>query len=53
MKKFEMNGKSYTTDAETIDVLRAITPTAKETKDYSAVAVVMELGLRFGRIKEA
>ena len=52
MKKFEMNGKVYTTDAETINVLRTIIPKAAETKDYSAVVAVMELGLRFGRIKE-
>jgi hypothetical protein len=49
---FEMNGKGYRTDEQTLNVLRSIVPAAKETGDTSAVAVVMELGLQMGRIKE-
>lgn len=51
-KTFEMNGKAYQTDAQTLEVLRSIVPAAKSTGDASAVAVVMELGLQMGRIKE-
>lgn len=47
-----MNGKTYTTDAETLNVLRSIIPAAKASGDYSAVAAVMELGLKTGRIVE-
>ncbi len=49
---FEMNGKAYETDAQTLNVLRSIVPAAKATGDASAVAVVMELGIQMGRIKE-
>ncbi len=51
---FTMNGKTYETDAQTSKVLFSIVPSAKETGDYSAVAAVMELGLKRGviRLKE-
>lgn len=51
-KTFEMNGKGYETDAETLNVLRSIVPAAKQAGDASAVAAVMELGLETGRIRE-
>ena len=50
--KFEMNGKTYKTDEETIKVLRSIIPSAKENQDFSAVAAVMILGLQSNRIAE-
>ena len=34
---FEMNGKAYRTDPETLNVLRSIVPSAKATGDHSAV----------------
>jgi hypothetical protein len=49
---FEMNGKTYTTDVETLEVLRSIVPSAKATGDSSAVIAVMEIGLMTGRIVE-
>ena len=49
---FEMNGKAYQTDADTLDVLRGIVPAAKAANDFSAVSVVMYLGLAAGRIVE-
>jgi len=49
---FELNGKTYETDKETLEVLRSIVPSARQGGDASAVAVVMELGLETGRIKE-
>ena len=52
MMKFEMNGIAYTTDEETLNVLRSIMPSAKDNKDYWAVASVMTLGLKYGRIVE-
>lgn len=51
-KLFEMNGKAYETDAETLAVLRSIVPSAKTTGDSSAVIAVMELGVKLGRIRE-
>ena len=47
---FEMNGRAYRTDAETLALLRGIVPAAKASNDPSAVALVMELGLAGGRI---
>jgi len=49
-KRFEMRGKSYRTDAETLELLRSIVPDAKNGGDTSAVAAVMMLGLKAGRI---
>jgi hypothetical protein len=49
---FEMNGKTYETDLETLEVLRSIVPAAKSTGDTSAVTAVMSLGLKTQRIKE-
>jgi len=50
--KFELNGKTYTTDNETLVVLRSIVPDAKATGDASAVAAVMASGMAAGRIVE-
>lgn len=49
---FSMNGKTYETDEETLRVLQSIIPPAKAEDDFSAVAAVMELGLKTGRIVE-
>jgi len=49
---FEMNGKSYSTDKATLEVLRSIIPAAKAANDFSAVAAVMILGQRTGRVVE-
>jgi hypothetical protein len=51
-KTFEMNGIAYETDAETLEVLRSIVPSAKVSDDNSAVAAVMFLGIKTGRIRE-
>ena len=50
--KFEMNGKTYKTDKDTIEVLRSIVPAAKATGDATAVAAIMALGIKTGRIVE-
>lgn len=50
MVTFEMNGKGYSTDAETLEVLRSIVPAAKQAGDMSAVIAVMTLGEMAGRI---
>lgn len=52
MKTFEMNGIGYETDEETLNVLRNVVKAAKESGDNSAVAAVMGLGLKVGRIRE-
>lgn len=49
---FGMNGKTYATDEETLRVLQSIIPPAKAEEDFSAVAAVMALGLKAGRIVE-
>lgn len=49
---FELNGKTYTTDQETLDVLRSIMPSAKKSGDSTAVQAVMLIGLKTGRIVE-
>ena len=51
--KFEMSGKEYRTDKETLEILRSIVPAAKETGDTSAVAAIMAMGIKTGRIVEA
>ena len=50
--KFELNGKTYTTDEATIIVLRSIMDAAKVSGDSSAVMAVMFLGMKTGRIVE-
>jgi len=52
MQNFEMNGKTYATDKDTLEVLHSIIPQAKATGDYSAVTAIMGLGLKTGRIQE-
>ena len=49
---FEMNGIGYKTDEETLNVLRSIIPQAKMSNDFTAVSVVMTLGLQTGRIEQ-
>lgn len=49
-KTFEMNGKGYRTDSETLEVLRSIVPDARAANDTSAVQALMDLGLAAGRI---
>jgi hypothetical protein len=49
---FEMNGKGYRTDAETLAVLRSIVPSARATGDSSAVEFLMGLGIVSKRIVE-
>ena len=49
---FEMNGKTYKTDVETLEVLQSIVPSARDRGDASAVATIMSLGIWTGRIKE-
>jgi hypothetical protein len=52
MASFEMNGKFYRTDKETLNVLDGIMPSAIKNNDLSALAAVMFLGLESGRICE-
>ena len=52
MKRFEMNGKAYETDEETLDVLRSIVPDAKKNNDSTAIYLIMFFGLAAGKIKE-
>lgn len=49
---FEMNGKKYKTDTETLKVLNDIVPQYKETGDTSAIFAVMYFGSMNGRIIE-
>lgn len=49
---FEMSGKGYRTDKETLKVLRSIVPAAKKAGDFSAVVAVMVAGLKWGKIVE-
>lgn len=50
---FELNGKFYRADAETLAVLRSVMHAAKAGGDSSAVIAIMALGERTGRIVEA
>ena len=50
---FELNGKTYCTDEETLNVLRSIVPTAKASADGSAVHAMLTFGKMTGRIVEA
>lgn len=50
--QFEIDGKTYKTDAETIALLRSLVPQAKEIGDWSAVIAIMALGEMSGRIIE-
>ena len=49
----QLNGKTYTTDAETLAVLRSLIASAKANNDGSAVQAVLFLGLETGRVMEA
>ena len=48
MKTFELNGKSYTTDTETLNLLREY----KQKEMIEMFQVVFFLGLKGGRIQE-
>jgi len=48
---FELNEKLYSTDSETLAVLRSIIPSAKAIGDSSAVQTVIAVGLKTGRIE--
>jgi hypothetical protein len=50
---FTIDTITYKTDAETLTVLRSIIAAAHATGDNSAVAAVMFLGLKTGRIVKA
>jgi len=47
---FELNGRFYKTDAETLCVLRSLMPGAKSSGDGSAVISAIEIGQVSGRI---
>jgi hypothetical protein len=49
---FEMNGRLYGTDAETLAVLRDAADVHLRTGSADMVAAVMALGLKAGRIAE-
>lgn len=49
---FEMNGKTFQTDTETLNLLRQVVPCAKIKNDTSAVQAIMFLGLQNYRIRE-
>lgn len=49
---FTLNGKTFETDAETLNVMRNLMPSAKATNDSSAVMAMLFLGLEAGRITE-
>ena len=49
-KTFEMNGKAYRTDAETLKVLQDAVALYRETKDTSVITAIMSLGEMTGRI---
>ncbi len=49
-KTFKLNGTTYRTDSETLQVLRSVMPSAKSTGDSSAVIAIVALGLQSGRI---
>ena len=47
---FELNGRTYRTDAETVALLRRVVPKAKATGDHSALVAVLTLGQMAGRV---
>ena len=49
---FTLNGKTYETDGETLEVLRSVMPSAKTTGDSSAVIAILALGEKTGRITD-
>jgi hypothetical protein len=48
---FELNGKTYRTDTETVEMLRGLVEAAKATGDSTAVMAVLFLGIKAGRIE--
>lgn len=52
--KFEMNGKTYRTDQETIELLRPMVASYRAGAEgmLAAIATVMTLGLQSGRVEE-
>ncbi len=53
MQAFTLNGKTYTTDSETVAVLRSIIGSARASGDSSAVQALLALGITTGRIQPA
>jgi len=51
MKNFTLNKTTYSTDQETLNVIKSIISSAKINNDSSAVQSIMFLGLSSGRIK--
>ncbi len=51
-KTFELNGKAYRTDTETLELLRVVVPRAKASGDGSALFAMMHFGQLAGRIVE-
>lgn len=49
---FTLNGKSYSTDPETLALLRDAVRNAKRSRDSSAVQAIVALGLKSGRIRK-
>ena len=49
---FEINGKKYATDLETLKLMRVVVDSADKSGDNSAVIAVMIMGELNGRIKE-
>ena len=49
---FTLNNETYRTDAETVEVLRSIMPSARKSGDSSAVVAVIALGQATGRIEK-
>jgi hypothetical protein len=50
---FEMNGKTYVTDEETLSVLRSVITQGKSSQDFSAVTAIMIFGQKTNRVREA
>lgn len=49
-KTFEMNGKAYTTDAQTLELLRTKAVPAAKAGNDKMLSYVMTIGLGTGRI---
>jgi hypothetical protein len=51
--RFILNGKTYSTDGDTVVLLEDVIHSARKTGDFSAVMAIMFLGLHTGRIIES
>jgi hypothetical protein len=52
MENFTLNGTAYSTDQETLNVIKSVMPTAKINNDSTAVQAIIFLGLSSGRVKK-